>query len=251
MKLTSTITIIALLLANNAYSASEHIELKKRKWPFEGIAGKVDKESAQRGFQVYKQICSSCHSLKYISFRNLSSIGFSSDEIKALAASYEIEDGPNETGQMFKRPGLPSDHVPSPFQNEQEARAANNGAYPVDQSLIVKARPDGANYVYSLITGYVDPPKDFQVGEGMHYNAYFAGHQIAMVPPLTEGILQYQDGTEASIEQMAVDVVNFLQWTAEPEMEKRKNLGISSLIFLAISTILFYLVKIRIWKRLK
>ena len=244
------IILSSLLITSNGLAASDNITLKKRKWSFDGITGKVDKASAQRGFQIYKQVCSSCHGLKYISFRNLESIGFSNEEIKALAASYEVEDGPDDTGQFFKRPGIISDRIPSPFKNEEEARAANNGAYPVDQSLIIKARADGANYMYSLMTGYSDPPANFQLGENMYYNAYFPGHQIAMAPPLADNILQYQDGTEATVEQMAVDIVNFLQWAAEPEMEKRKNLGIASIVFLIIATILFYLSKKRIWRNI-
>ncbi len=223
-------------------------------WKFEegpaGILGTFDRPSIQRGYQVYREVCAACHSMDLIAFRNLEEIGFSKAEVKAIAAEYEITDGPDDAGDMFDRPGIPADRFKAPFANEQAARASNGGAYPPDLSLMVKARPNGANYLYSLLTGYSDPPVGFELNDGQHYNPYFAGGQIAMAPPLSEGMVEYQDGTQASIDQMSRDVVNFLQWAAEPEMEHRKRLGIKVMIFITIFTILFYIAKKRVWARL-
>ncbi len=224
-------------------------------WPFDSMRGQFDREAAQRGFQVYQEVCSACHSLKRIAFRNLQELGFSEEEVKVVAANRSVIDGPDDEGEMYERPGKQSDYFPPPYPNEKAARAANNnGALPPDLSLIVKARPNGANYVYSLLTGYETPPEGFVLGENMHYNPYFAGggQQFSMMPPLTQdGQVEYQDGTKATVDQMSHDVVNFLQWAAEPEMEKRKHLGMKVLVFLAIFTILFYFAKRRIWKNIK
>ncbi len=235
-------------LCNVAVASTDNLEPKEVNWPFEGYLGYNDKAAAQRGFQVYKQVCAACHSLKRMSYRNLAKLGFSEKEIKAVAAEYSVTDGPNDDGEMFKRPALPSDAFVSPFDNDQAARAANNGALPPDLSLIVKAREDGANYIYSILTGYKDAPKDFHLSSGMNYNPYFPGHQIAMPAPLAENAVTYQDGTVATADQMARDVVTFLQFAAEPEMEQRKEAGIKVLIYLAIFTILFYLAKRAIWR---
>lgn len=227
---------------------------KKMHWPFEGMTGKFDRTAIQRGFKVYREVCSACHSLHRVAFRSLADIGFSEAEIKALAAEYQIADGPNQDGDMFQRPGRPSDYIPGPYANEQAARAANNNALPPDFSLIVKAREDGANYIYSILTGYQNPPADVEMGANMHYNPYFitGNGQISMPPPLIQDEqVQYTDGTKPTIEQMAYDVVNFLQWAAEPEMEQRKNLGFKVLFFLVFFTILFYFAKKRIWQRVK
>jgi len=220
-------------------------------WPFEGIFGYFDKQSIQRGFQVYKEVCQVCHSLKYLHYEDLGNVGFSSEEIKAIADSYQVQDSPNDEGKMFERPGRPSDLFVSPFPNEKAARAANNGSDPPDLSLIIKARKDGANYVYSLLTGYTNAPEGFHMNDGLYYNPYFAGRQIAMPPPMTSGQVQYGDGTDSSLEQMSEDVVNFLQWAAEPEMQARKVLGLKVLLYLVIFTVLFYLVKKKIWKDVK
>lgn len=219
-------------------------------WKFDGILGTVDRPSAQRGLQVYREVCSACHGLNRVAFRSLSGIGFSAQEIKALAAEYTVEDGPNDDGEMFERPGMPSDTFTPPFANEKAARAANGGAYPLDLSLIVKARPNGANYVYSLLTGYADAPAHMQMGEGMSYNPYFPGGQIAMPPPLSEGRVTFADGTPATVDQMAQDVVNFLQWAAEPEMETRKAMGVKVMLFLLVTTLLLYVAKRRVWRDL-
>ncbi len=245
------ITAFIMIFAGSASASTESIELKQVKWPFEGIFGTVDKQAAQRGYQVYKEVCASCHSMKYLSFRNLSALGFSEGEVKTIAAGYQVKDGPNDKGEMFERPGRPSDKLPAPFANEKAARAANNGAYPPDLSLIIKARKNGANYLYSLMQGYENAPVDMKMGDGMNYNIYFPGNQIAMAKPLNDGQVSYMDGTNASVEQMARDVTVFLQWAAEPEMEHRKQMGIKVIIFLIVSTVFFYIAKKRIWKDVK
>ncbi len=248
---------IGLLLQANYIESNASDEPKRpvqMKWSFDGMTGKFDKQSIQRGFKVYKEVCSACHSIKRVAFRNLMEIGFSEEEIKALASEYEVKDGPNDEGEMFERPARLSDIIPGPYPNEKAARAANNGAYPLDLSLIIKARHDGANYVYSLLTGYSNPPSGFELGENMYYNPYFmaGGDQLAMTPPLhTEGQVEFDDGTKATVDQMAKDIVNFLQWVAEPEMQESKSLGIKVLIFLSFFTILFYIAKKRIWKRIE
>lgn len=238
-----------------SYAASGHdaaLAPKQMKWDFEGIFGKFDKRSVQRGYQIYKEVCASCHGLNLVAYRSLADIGFEENEIKQIASEYVVTDGPDDSGEMFDRPALPSDRFVSPYPNEKAAAAANGGATPPDLSLIVKARVDGANYLYSLLTGYSDAPEDFPAVEGKYYNPYFAGRQISMPPPLVDdGIVEYGDGTFAAKEQMAIDVVNFLQWAAEPEMEHRKKMGVRTMIFLFVLFILLIAAKKAIWKRIE
>ena len=241
------ITASSVVIAN-----TDGHHLKKLKWSFDGMFGTFDRTSIQRGFQVYKEVCSACHSLHLVSFRNLTEIGFSEAEAKEIAKSYEVADGPNDSGDMFQRPALLSDHFPGPYANEKAARASNNGALPPDLSLIIRARENGANYVYSLLTGFNQtPPEGMVIQDNMYYNPYFPGMQIAMAPPLSDNIVQYTDGTKATIDQMSRDVVNFLQWTADPKMEQRKAMGIKVLIFLFIFTGLFYVGKKHVWQNVK
>ncbi len=223
---------------------------KSVNWAFDGHFGTFDRAAIQRGFQVYKEVCSACHGLSRIAFRNLQEVGFSEAEVKSLAEEYSYAAFDSE-GEAIERSGKPSDRFPSPFANEDAARAANNGAFPPDLSLMVKARPNGANYLHSLLTGYEDAPEGFSLGEGMLYNPYFEGRQIAMASPLFEGGVSYEDETEASIDQMAKDVVTFLQWAAEPEMEDRKRMGLKVLLFLLVFTGFFYVAKKRVWKDIK
>ncbi len=245
-----------IVLSFNAIASSD-LEPRHPKaidWSFNGPFGTFDREAAQRGFKVYKEVCAACHSLKRIAFRNLKDIGFSEAELKSLAASYSVKDGPNAEGEMFERPGRLSDYILGPYANDNAARAANNGALPPDLSLIIKARKRGADYVYSLLTGYEKPPADVQIGENMHYNPFFAGggSQLAMTPPLIQdGQVEYTDGVNPTIDQMAKDVVNFLEWTAEPEMEDRKALGVKVMIFVGLFTSIFYLAYKRIWRNVK
>ncbi len=233
-----------------SYASNDQLPPKEMKWPFDGAFGTFDRQAAQRGFQVYKEVCSVCHSLGHVAYRNLKEIGFSDAEVKEIAKAYSVKDFNNQ-GEQIERPALPSDKFVSPYPNEAAARDTNNGAYPVDQSLVIKARHDGANYVYSLLTGYTDAPQGFHLMPSLHYNPYFPGRQIAMPPPLTAGQVQYMDGTQATVEQMARDIVIFLQWAAEPEMEHRKSMGLKVLIFLTVFTVLFYIAKKRIWKSLE
>ncbi len=242
---------LCLLVFSAPALAAESIAPPKQDWSFDGPFGTFDRASAQRGFQVYKEVCAACHSMKYVSYRNLAALGFSEAEIKAIAAQATVKDGPNDEGEMFERPGRPSDRLPSPYANKQAASAANNGAVPPDLSLMVKARPHGANYIHALLTGYGEPPQDFDLGQGMNYNKYFPGHQIAMAAPLNEGIVSYTDGTAASVDQMARDVSTFLAWAAEPEMEDRKQTGWRVLLFVAAMGILFYLSKRKLWSKVK
>lgn len=333
MKSLLTLALIAVSAPALAAGAVEHP--KQEQWAFDGVTGKFDKPAVQRGLQVYKEVCAACHGLKRVAFRTLEGAGFSEAEVKSLAAGYDIQDGPNDDGEMFARPGRPSDKFPSPYANDQAGRAMNNGALPPDLSLIVKARGDGANYLYSLLTGYGDAPaytckkvnaegecigfkklskKDAEaaaeaaaeaqasaakaapkadaaveedavaesaegklfycsdivhseavdaetgetttvdscteMGEGMHYNPYFAGKQIKMPHPLMPDQVTYQDETKATVEQMAHDVTSFLQWAAEPEMEARKRMGIKVILFLAVMTGFFIVAKKRIWSKL-
>ncbi|MCE3255209.1 MAG: cytochrome c1, heme protein precursor [Rickettsiaceae bacterium] len=235
----------------NEEGATAALHPKQLKWEFDGFFGRFDKQSIQRGYQVYKEVCSSCHSMSLVAYRNLQEIGFSEEEVKRIASEYMVTDGPDDSGEMFERKALPSDRFVPPFANEQASRASNGGAFPPDLSLIVKARHDGANYVYSLLTGFAEAPEDFKMAEGKNYNPYFPGRQISMPPPIDDGTVEYKDGTVATKEQIAVDVVNFLQFAAEPEMEKRKKMGVAVMTFLAIMTLLFAIAKKLVWKKVK
>jgi ubiquinol-cytochrome c reductase cytochrome b/c1 subunit len=236
------------VLGFSAAPVSAAESLPKQKWSFDGPFGTFDPAARQRGFQVYRDVCSACHALSLVHYRNLRDIGFSEDEVKAIAASVEVTDGPNDNGEMFQRPGRPSDRFKSPFPNEKAARAGNNGAYPVDLSLITKARVGGPDYLYALLTGYSDPPAGVKLMEGMHYNKYFHGHQIAMPPPINADQVTYADGTKATVEQLTKDVTTFLTWAAEPELEARKRLGMKVVIFLIVLTGLLFAVKRKVWK---
>ena len=242
------IIILFAFTAHQAVASSSAREPKQLAWPFEGIFGSFDRQAAQRGAQVYLEVCSACHSMHHLYYRNLEDLGFSMAEIKEIAAKKDVKDGPNDAGEMFDRPASPADRFVSPYPNNEAARAANNGALPVDLSLIIKARHDGGNYVYSLLTGYGEPPADFHMMPRLHYNPYFEGGQISMPPPLSKDQVTYMDGTPATVEQMAHDVVIFLQWAAEPEMEHRKSMGLKVMLFLCAFTVFFYIVKKKIWK---
>jgi ubiquinol-cytochrome c reductase cytochrome c1 subunit len=232
-----------------AFAAGDVKHPEQLDWTFEGPLGRVDMPSAQRGFQVYREVCAACHGIRRVAFHNLMDLGFSEGEVKTIASESTIIDGPNDDGEMFERPGRPSDHVPSPYANEKAARALHNGAYPPDLSLIIKARHDGANYLHSLLNGYEEAPEGVSVPEGAYYNPYFPGGIIKMAPPLiTEGQVTYQDDTKATVDQMSLDVVNFLQWAAEPEMQERKGMGLKVMFFLLVMTGFFFFAKKRIWK---
>lgn len=290
----------ALVLgAGPALAAGGAAELKHQHWHFDGVFGTFDKEALQRGYQVYEAVCSNCHGLEHLAFRNLGQKGgpFHLDAcpdgapetldcsnpnenpiVKTIAAKYkyQVVDGPDETGEMFERAPIPSDRIPGPYRNEQQARAANNGALPPDLSLIIKARPHGADYVYSLLTGYEDAPATVTIAPGQYYNPYFPGDMsqqmkpeyldeeghpregvkvppggvLAMAPPLGDGMVDYVDpNTPETVEQYAKDVVEFLAWAAEPKMEERKKLGVMTLAYLLILTGLLYWSYREIWSK--
>lgn len=230
--------------------AAEGEALPKYDWSFSGVFGNFDRPAMQRGLQVYRENCSACHGLKYVAFRNLAALGYGEDEIKAMAAEYSIPDGPDDEGEMYERPGRPSDYFPSPFPNSKAAAYANNGAVPPDLSLMAKARPGGPDHLRGILLGYVDPPADFEALEGLSYNLYFPGNQIAMPPPLFDDAVEYADGTEATTEQMATDVTNFLMWTAEPYLEERHSMGVKVILFLLVFTGILYAAKRKVWSDL-
>lgn len=275
MKLLAVAGLAVSVLPLQAMAAEEHGPvIERQEWSFGGMMGRFDKAQLQRGFQIYKEVCSSCHALSRIYFRNLTQPGgpgFPEPAVKALAATYQVEDGPNDKGKMFKRAAKLSDAFPSPFKNEQEARQIHNGAYPPDLSLITKARgleyhgsllmhpfhllkdiiggyqEAGADYVYALLTGYGATPAGMKIADGMQYNSAFPGHQIAMPQPLSPGQVKYQDGTPTSVEQMSKDVVAFLAWAGDPRLEDRKQMGLLVMLYLLVTAILLYGAKKRIW----
>jgi ubiquinol-cytochrome c reductase cytochrome c1 subunit len=288
-KLVSSIVIAAAVFASgSAFAAEEghglaeetthaiaggHFPILKPKnedWSFAGPFGHYDKAQLQRGLKVYTEVCSACHSMELVSFRTLEELGYSEAQVKAFAANYEVQDGPNADGEMFTRKAVPSDYFPPPFPNPEAAAAANNGAAPPDMSLLAKARgvergfptfifdiftqyqEGGPDYIYSLITGYQEPPEgikntdgsDYKVPEGTHFNPYFAGSpSLAMAPPISDGQVTYDDGSPETVHQYAHDVAAFLMWAAEPHLEERKRTGFMVLVFLAIFTALIYLTK--------
>ena len=247
------IVILSTLIFIKPLFSAETIDPIKVNWSFKELTGKFDRASLQRGFQVYKEVCSSCHSMQYLSYRNLGDPGgpeFTLEEVKAIAASVEIEDGPDSQGEMFTRPGKPSDKFKSPYPNVEASTVANGGAYPPDMSVLVKARPGGADYMYSVLMGYEEPPAGMKLDDGVYYNKYMIGQKIKMASPLLEGIVEYSDGTEATVDQMAKDVTTFLAWAAEPELEVRHKLGIKVIIYLLLLTILVYLSMKKIWSRI-
>jgi ubiquinol-cytochrome c reductase cytochrome b/c1 subunit len=260
----------AIMLGSVAQAAEGQKDARDVSFSFEGPFGHFDRGQLQRGYKVYKEVCANCHSMKLLSFRNLNQPGgpeFTEEQVKALAATFQIQDGPNTDGEMFERPGVPADRFPSPFANDEAARVANGGALPTDLSLITKSRAGwygtinqlvngigGPEYVYSVLTGYEDTPSELAADqpEGKLYNPYFAGgHWIGMPPPLTDGQVTYDDDAPNTVADMAKDVSAFLAWAAEPKMEERKSLGFSVIIYLAILAVLLYLVKQKIWARVE
>jgi ubiquinol-cytochrome c reductase cytochrome c1 subunit len=226
--------------------ADDEITLPRQNWSFDGIFGTFDRASAQRGFQVYNEVCSNCHGLQLAYYRNLAAIGLTPEQITAVAASKTVPTI-GDDGQPAERPALPSDHFRSPFPNDLAARAAMNGALPPDQSLIINARAGGADYVDALLQGYGDPPAGTTIPDGLYYNKYFPGNRIAMPQPLRDDAVQYADGTKATLEQESHDITTFLAFIANPEMEQRKRMGVKVVLFLILLTGLTYAVKRKIW----
>lgn len=245
------LSLVAFTPISAKAAETSHVELEAQDWSFNGPFGTYDRGELQRGFQVYKQVCSACHSMDYLSYRNLTALGYTDDEVKAIASEYSIMDGPDDEGEMFERPRRPSDHFVNPYANEQQGRYANNGALPPDMSLIAKARVGAADYIYNLLLGYEEPPEGMTIGAGQHYNPVMAGGKIAMAAPLSDDIVAYEDGTETTKEQYAHDVSAFLMWAAEPKMEVRKQTGIKVILFLIVFAGIMYAVKRKIWADVK
>lgn len=237
--------LASLIFAAPAF-AQEEEKLPEQVWSFSGPFGTFDQGALQRGFEVYNEVCSNCHSMKEGYYRDLLGIGLTEDQVKAIAASKTVP-AIGDDGQPTERPALPADHFRSPFPNEKAARAALNGALPPDLSVIEKAREGGPDYIFGILTGYGDPPAGFKVGAGLYYNKYFPGHQIAMPPPLQADQVSYADGTKATLEQEARDVVTFLTYMANPEMEARKRMGVKVVLFLVLLTGVTYAVKRKVW----
>lgn len=254
-----TILAAALLCTAGAFApqadaAGDAPEIAAQSWSFSGPFGTFDRAQLQRGFQVYKEVCASCHGLRLLHFRNLGEPGgpeFAEEAVKALAAEVEVKDGPNDEGEMFDRAARPSDAFPSPFANKQAARAANNGAYPPDLSVMAKARTGGPDYLYALLTSYAEAPEGTTLADGMSFNKAFPGHQIAMGPPLDAELVEYSDGTAPTVENYAKDISAFLMWAAEPKLEERHRIGFRFMIYLALLTLFLYLAKRRIWSDVK
>ena len=222
----------------------------KTNWSFEGIFGTFDRASLQRGYQIYQEVCAGCHSAQHLSYRNLSEKGgpeFSIEEAKAIAAQFEVEDGPNSDGEMFMRTGRLSDKFVKPYPNIEASTSANGGAYPPDMSVLAKARAGGADYIYSLLLGYEEAPAGFELDDGVYYNKYMAGNKIKMSAPISDGLVEYSDGTEATTEQMSKDVTTFLVWASEPHLESQHRMGFKTIIYLIILLTLVYLSKQKVW----
>lgn len=242
-----SVSAAAVAAYSNMAEAGEALHPTQYPWSFNGWTKTFDHAAIRRGHQVFMQVCSSCHSVERLAFRNLVGVAYTEAEAKALAAEVQIEDGPNDKGEYFTRPGKLADYFPKPYANEQKARLANGGALPPDLSLIVKARHGGADYIFALITtGYQEPPAGIEIREGLHYNAYFPGGAIGMAKALYDGAVNYEDGTPATETQMARDVTTFLAWVAEPEADDRKRMGIKAIVTLGLLAGAAYY-----WKRLK
>ena len=226
---------------------AQESEMPKEKWTFDSVFGTFNLASAQRGFQIYSAVCSNCHSLQYLHYRDLSGIGLDPAQIKAVAASFTVSSGYDDQGSPKDGPATPANQFKSPFANDKAARSANNGALPPDLSLIVNAREGGANYVYGILTGFGTPPAAFKLQDGMYYNKMYPGHQIGMPQPLQDGTVDYTDGTSNALDQEARDVVTFLSWAANPEMVERKQMGVRVVLFLVFMTGLTYAVKRKVW----
>ena len=269
LALTLVFAGLAVPLAMRSACAQEAEAPPRLQWSFHGPFGLYDPAQLQRGFKIYREVCSTCHSLKLLAFRNLADPGgpdFTEAQAAAIASSFQVTDGPNDQGQMFQRPGKSSDYFPLPFANDQAARAALGGALPPDMSVLAKARSyeagfprfiidafmmyqeDGPDYIHAILDGYKDPPAGFSLPPGAQYNKYFPGHAIGMPKPLSDGQVEYTDGTPTTVDQYGRDVAAFLMWAAEPKLDARKRLGFQVMIFLIIFTGLLYFTKWRVWQ---
>jgi cytochrome c1 len=277
--LTLVLAGAAVAALNPALAAEEHPpEIARQQWTFGGMAGHFDKEQLRRGYLVYKNVCSACHSMRLLHYRNLSEPGgpeFAQGNVEQMAAEGQITDGPNDDGEMFTRPGKPADRFASPYPNPKAAAAANGGALPPDLSVMAKARTieragpwyleplnwisdivgayqeQGPDYIHALLISYQDAPSSMTMAQGMYYNAAFPGHQIAMPAPLSDGVVTYPDGVPATVDNYARDIAAFLMWTAEPKLEERKRMGLKVLVYLAVLAGLLYLSKRAIWRNVE
>ena len=251
--LTIFISIITTLsFADSQHSHGTNTNYLKTDWSFKGIFGTFDRASLQRGYQVYQEVCAGCHSVQHLSYRNLSENGgpeFSIEEAKAIASQFEVEDGPNSDGEMFIRPARLSDKFVKPYPNVEASTAANGGAYPPDMSVLAKARAGGADYIYSLLLGYEDAPAGFELDEGVYYNKYMPGNKIKMSAPISDGIVEYSDGTQATTEQISKDVTAFLVWASEPHLEAQHKMGFKVIIYLIVLLTLVYMSKQKVWSK--
>lgn len=231
----------------NAKAAGDAPAPPEQDWSFSGMFGTYDRASMQRGLKVYREVCAACHSMKHLSYRNLTALGYTENQVKNIAAEYSVTDGPDDEGEMFDRPGLPSDKFVSPYKNDNQAKASNNGALPPDLSLITKARVHGADYIHGILTGYSEPKHGVELLAGQYYNEYMPGHVIAMAPPLADGMIAYEDEAPQTVDQYAKDVAHFLTWAADPYMEDRKRIGLRVLIFLLVFAGIMYAYKRKLW----
>ena len=250
-----TILVIAALAGAGGYTGSaiaagETPHAPEQDWSFDGMFGTYDRAALQRGMKVYQNVCSACHGMEHLRYRNLSALGYNENQVKNIAAQYMVTDGPNDEGEMFQRTALPSDPFVSPYPNDNAAKYANNGAMPPDLSLITKARHGGADYIYALLTGYSEDHHGVDVPEGKYYNEYFPGHVISMAPPLADDIVPYEDGTAQTVEQYSKDLGYFLTWAADPYMLDRKRIGLRVILFLLVFAGIMYAYKRQLWAKL-
>jgi ubiquinol-cytochrome c reductase cytochrome c1 subunit len=246
------IVILISLFPFSVFSEEKKVDLIETNWSFNGLFGTFDRTSLQRGYQVYQEVCSGCHSVQHLSYRNLSEKGgpeFSIEEAKAFASQFEIEDGPNNEGEMFLRSARLSDKFVKPYPNIEAAIAANGGAYPPDMSVLTKARAGGADYIYSLLMGYEEPPMGYELDDGVYYNKYMPGNKIKMSEPISDDIVEYLDGTAATKEQIAKDVTSFLVWASEPHLESQHRMGFKVIIYLVVLITLVYMSKQKVWSK--
>ena len=250
LKLFAAIAVATVALPGAGHAAGDAPEIEAQEWSFAPPFGHFDKAQLQRGYKVYQFVCANCHSMNLLSYRNLGEPGgpgFSEAAVKALAAQAQVEDGPDDMGKMYMRAGKPSDRFRAPYANKHAARAANGGAYPPDLSVMAKARPHGPDYLYALLTGYEEAPHDMKMSKGMHYNAAFPGHQIAMPNPLSDGVVEYTDGTEPTVKNYAKDVSAFMMWAAEPKLEERYKVGARIMLFLIVFAVILFLTNKAVW----
>ncbi|XP_069740669.1 cytochrome c1, heme protein, mitochondrial isoform X2 [Narcine bancroftii] len=241
---------LAITLHRSVYAELE-LHPPSYPWSHGGFLSSLDHASVRRGYQVYKEVCAACHSMEYLAFRNLVGVTHTEEQAKALAEEIEVLDGPDENGEMFTRPGKLSDYFPRPYPNSEAARAANNGALPPDLSYIANARHGGEDYIFTLLVGYCDPPAGISLREDLYYNPYFPGQAIGMAPPIYDEAVEFEDGTPATMSQIAKDVCTFLRWSSEPEHDQRKRMGLKALMISALLFPLLYYMKKHRWSVLK